>query len=78
MDVENLFNGAYRSAQFATVSRLSTEPAIGAPVPSGFSCGRNARIAPGPTGGTFGGCEDVNYTPAYPLTARVMATLFLD
>jgi hypothetical protein len=54
------------------------EPAVGAPVPPGFSCGRNARLAPGPASGTFGGCEDVNYTPAYPLTARVMATLFLD
>jgi hypothetical protein len=30
-----------------------------------------------PNGG-FGGCEDVDYTPAYPLTVRLMATLFLD
>jgi outer membrane receptor for Fe3+-dicitrate len=81
LDVENLLDGAFRSAQFATVSRLPGEPAVGAPVPAGFSCGGNARLAPSPAGspaGGFYGCEDVNYTPAYPLTLRVMATLFLD
>ena len=82
LDVENLLNGTYRSAQFSTVSRLTTEPAIGAPVPAGFSCGRNARLATapggGPAGGSFFGCEDIDYTPAYPLTLRVMATLYLD
>jgi TonB family protein len=81
-DVENLLDGTFRSAQFATVSRLSSEPAAGATVPAGFSCGTNARLAPAPGGGAAGGrfygCEDVNYTPAYPLTLRVMATLFLD
>jgi outer membrane receptor protein involved in Fe transport len=81
LDVENLLDGTFRSAQFATVSRLPGEPAVGAPVPAGFSCGSNARLAPAPAGspaGGFYGCEDVNYTPAYPLTLRVMATLFLD
>jgi outer membrane receptor protein involved in Fe transport len=82
LDVENLFDAAYRSAQFATVSRLPGEPALGAAVPAGFSCGSNARLAPAPAGtpgaGGFYGCEDINYTPAYPPTIRVMATLFLD
>jgi outer membrane receptor protein involved in Fe transport len=78
LDVENLLNGAFRSAQFATTSRLRGEPAIGTAVPAGFSCGRNGRLAPGPTAGAFFGCEDVAYTPAYPLTARVMVTVFLD
>lgn len=77
-DVENLLDGTFRSAQFATVSRLPGEPAVGAPAPVGFSCGTNARLAPASAGGGFHGCEDVNYTPAYPLTLRVMATLFLD
>ncbi len=78
-DVENLLNRTFRSAQFATVSRLPSEPAVGAPVPAGFRCGTNARLAPAPGGsGGFYGCEDVSYTPAYPLTLRVMATLFLD
>ncbi|MDB4980897.1 MAG: hypothetical protein JWM82_1649 [Myxococcales bacterium] len=81
-DVENLLNGQYRSAQFATVSRLANEPALGAPVPAGFGCGNHARLATAPDGspaaGRFYGCEDVNYTPAYPITVRLMATLFLD
>jgi TonB family protein len=82
LDVENLLNGTFRSAQFATVSRLPNEPAVGAAVPAGFGCGRNARLAPAPDGspaaGRFFGCEDIDYTPAYPLTLRLMATLFLD
>ena len=81
-DIENLLNGTFRSAQFDTVSRLKSEPAIGAQVPAGFKCGNNgARLAPVPQGGApgaFYGCEDVNFTPAYPITARLMATLFLD
>ena len=44
-DVENLFNGSFRAAQFATVSRLAGEPAVGAAVPAGFGCGNNARLA---------------------------------
>lgn len=81
-DVENLLNAAMRSAQFATVGRLRGEPAVGAPVPAGFGCGSNGRLAPQPdgsaAGGHFYGCEDVHFTPAYPLTLRVLATLFLD
>jgi TonB family protein len=88
-DIENLLNGDYRSAQFDTISRLRTDPAIGTPInrlPAGFSCGANGRIVD--TNGTpigsagsipvFGGCEGVNFTPAYPFTARLMATLYLD
>jgi len=77
LDIENLLSGQFRSAQFATVSRLPGEPAIGATVPAGFSCGKSGRLVSSPSGG-FGGCEDVDYTPAYPLTVRLMATLFLD
>ena len=82
LDVENALNGDYRSAQFATVSRLRGEPAVGGPVPAGFSCGSSGRLAPmpdgGPAGGRFYGCEDINYTPAYPVTVRLLATLYLD
>jgi TonB family protein len=81
-DVENLLNGAFRSAQFATVSRLRSEPALGQPLAAGSSCGSSGRPVSNPTAGTvdgrFWGCEDVAFTPAYPLTLRVMATLFLD
>jgi len=80
LDVENLLNSQFRSAQFATVSRLAGEPRIGDSVPAGFSCGKNARLAPVPAGAQAGfyGCEDVSFTPAYPLTLRVLATLYLD
>jgi TonB family protein len=82
LDIENLLNQTFRSAQFATVSRLANEPAIGAAIPAGFDCGRRGRLAANPGGSPaasqFNGCEDVSYTPAYPLTARVMATLYLD
>jgi len=82
LDIENLLNGDFRAAQFATVSRLRNEPAVGAAVPAGFSCGANARLAPAPdgspAGGRFYGCQDINYTPAYPLTVRLLATLYLD
>jgi hypothetical protein len=81
LDVENLLDRRHRSAQFATTSRLPGEPAVGTAVPGGFSCG-TGRLAPPPGGGApdgnFYGCEDVSFTPAYPLTVRVMATLFLD
>jgi TonB family protein len=80
LDVENLLNSEFRSAQFATVSRLRGEPAIGSPL-NGIAagmCGSNGRVAVDAATGGFGGCENVNYTPAYPFTARVMATLFLD
>ena len=81
LDIENLFNGSYRAAQFATVSRLPTEPGIGAALPNGFSCGNHGRLAGAPGGrpdGRFYGCEDVDYTPAAPFTARVTATFYLD
>ena len=77
LDVENLFNGVFRSAQFATTSRLQGEPAVGASVPSGFSCGARGRLT-GSGDGSFQGCDDVNYTPAYPLSLRLTATIYLD
>jgi hypothetical protein len=54
-------------------------------VPAGF-CGANARVANTPGGYVpstatsvpFYGCEGVSFTPAYPFTARLMATLYLD
>ena len=45
LDIENLFDGQFRSARSTPSSRLRTEPAIGAPVPPGFTCGANARLA---------------------------------
>jgi hypothetical protein len=81
-DVENLLNGNFRSAQFDTISRLRSEPGVGQTIPAGTTCGSKGRFAPNPTTGVadgrFWGCEDVDYTPAYPITLRVMATFFLD
>jgi outer membrane receptor protein involved in Fe transport len=80
LDIENLFNGKYPSAQFDTVSRLRNEPAIGTPlsrIPAGM-CGSNGRVATDPASGGFGGCENVDYTPAYPFTMRATATFYLD
>jgi TonB family protein len=80
LDIENLLDGDYRSAQFDTTSRLRAEPAVGTPfgrTPPGL-CGSNGRVATDPATAGFGGCEGVSFTPAYPLTARLMATLFLD
>jgi hypothetical protein len=82
LDVENLLNGKFRAAQFDTISRLPSEPGVGQAVPAGFGCGSKGRLAPNPNTGSvdgrFWGCEDVDFTPAFPLTLRVMATLFLD
>ena len=80
-DVENLFNQESRAAQFDTVGRLRNEPALGAPIPAGFNCGSGGKLAPADGGsavGRFNGCEDVHFTPQYPLTLRVMATVYLD
>jgi TonB family protein len=83
LDVENLFDASARAAQFATTGRLRTEPGVGQPIPASFAgCGSGGRLASapdgGPAGGRFYGCEDVHFTPQYPLTLRLMATLYLD
>ncbi len=77
LDLENLLNGVFRAAQFATTSRLPGEPSIGSAVPAEFSCGSRGRLVPA-AGGGFGGCEDVAFTPAAPFTARLTATVFFD
>jgi TonB family protein len=76
VDVENLFDERYRSAQFATTSRLRTDPPTDAPAPPA-ACGGSSRAVTSPSG-TFAGCEDIHFTPGYPLTVRVMTTVFLD
>lgn len=75
LDVENLFDAKYRSAQFATTSRLRNEPSTNGPAPAG-TCTGGSRIAT--NGANFGGCEDVNFTPGYPFTMRIMTTFYLD
>jgi hypothetical protein len=77
LDIENLLDEGYRSAQFDTTSRLRSDPALGTKgLPASF-CGSNGRLVLDANGG-FAGCEGINFTPAYPFTARLMATVFLD
>ncbi|MDB4990875.1 MAG: hypothetical protein JWN04_6053 [Myxococcaceae bacterium] len=81
-DVENLLNGTFRSAQFDTVSRLRSDPKLGTPVAANL-CGNSGYVAGQRTRNPqttvpFTGCEGVDYTPAYPITARVLATIYID
>jgi outer membrane receptor protein involved in Fe transport len=76
LDIENLFDQTYKAAQFATTSRLRSEPSTNAPAPPG-TCGNGSRLATS-THGNFAGCEDNHFTPGYPFTARIMTTLYLD
>ncbi|HEY1956500.1 MAG TPA: TonB-dependent receptor [Polyangiaceae bacterium] len=78
LDIENLFDQQFYSAAFDTVSRLRNDPAIGAPIPPGFTCGANARLAAGPAANRFYGCEGLDFTPAYPFSARLTGTFFFD
>jgi hypothetical protein len=82
VDVENLLNGKFRSAQFDTVSRLRTDPKLGTPVAANL-CGNSGYVAGQRTRNPqttvpFAGCEGVDYTPAYPITARLLATIYID
>lgn len=76
LDVENLFNTTYKSAQFATTSRVRSEPSTNAPAPPG-TCANGSRLATS-ANGNFAGCEDNLFTPGYPFTARLMTTFYLD
>jgi TonB family protein len=78
LDIENLFNQSSRAAQFDTTSRMQNEPALGTKVPAQFTCGSTGKLAAGNGAGLFQGCEDIHFTPQYPLTFRVMATMYLD
>jgi TonB family protein len=75
LDVENLFDAKYRGAQFATTSRLRNEPSTNAPAPNGTCTGGSRAVT---NGQNFGGCEDVNFSPGYPFTVRLMTTFYLD
>ncbi len=76
VDIENVLDAKYKAAQFATTSRLRSEPSTSAPAPAG-TCGNGSRLVAG-ANGNFGGCEDNHFTPGLPLTVRLMTTLYLD
>jgi outer membrane receptor protein involved in Fe transport len=72
--VENLLNRENRQAQFATTSRLRHEAATDAPPPPD-ACPHSTRVARTETG-LFAGCEDIGFTPAAPVVARVTVSAF--
>ncbi|MBL9002957.1 MAG: TonB-dependent receptor [Myxococcales bacterium] len=74
ISVENLTNSAYRSAQFATTSRLAGEAPTSAP-PSAAACPAGTRAQTNDAG-WFVGCEDVNFTPGTPIQVQARATLY--
>jgi TonB family protein len=73
--IENLSNRRYKSAQFATVTRLDNEPSTNAPPPAN-ACPAGTRAATDSQSGNFQGCEDVSFSPGNPFGARLMATYY--
>jgi outer membrane receptor protein involved in Fe transport len=65
--VLNLTNTEYRQAQFATTSRLASET-------DASSCPGGTR--PVTEGGTFAGCEDIDFTPGWPIHFTATGTVF--
>jgi TonB family protein len=74
LTIENLIDRRYKSAQFATVTRLQNEPPITAPPPPN-ACPPGTRAATG-EGGNFQGCEDVSFSPGNPFNVRLMASRY--
>jgi outer membrane receptor protein involved in Fe transport len=72
--VDNLFNAEWREAQFATTSRLATDPPSTMPPPAGV-CPAGTRVGTDDAG-NFAGCEDVHFTPGAPLNAMLTARIF--
>jgi TonB family protein len=73
--IENLIGRRYKSAQFATVTRLQNEAPATAPPPAG-ACPAGTRAATDEGTGNFQGCEDVSFSPGNPFDLRVMATYY--
>lgn len=74
LSVENLTDSRYRAAQFATTSRLRSEPPTSAPPPAS-ACPHGTRVQTHPDG-NFIGCEDIHFTPGSPLNVQGRATLY--
>lgn len=66
--VLNIFNTKWREAQFLTTSRL---PAELAPA----NCGPGSAAVDDGAGG-FVGCQDVHFSPGYPLSVQASASVF--
>jgi TonB family protein len=75
LTLENLLDRRYRSAQFATVTRLANEAPTNAPPPPG-ACPAGTRAAAAEATGNFQGCEDVSFSPGNPFSLRLMASYY--
>jgi TonB dependent receptor len=65
--VQNLTDAAYRSAQFASTTRLRGENDAG-------SCPQGTRAIS--ENGAFPGCQDITFTPGLPITVLGSASLY--
>lgn len=74
VSVENMLNLRYKQAQFATTGRLATDPPTNAPPPPD-ACPAGTRTQTS-ADGNFSGCQDVHFTPGYPLNARFNLSLY--
>jgi TonB family protein len=75
LTLENVLDRRYKSAQFATVTRLPNEPPTTAPPPAS-ACPSGTRAAVDDRTGNFQGCQDVSFSPGNPFSARLMLTYY--
>lgn len=75
LHLENVLDRRYKSAQFATVTRLPGEAPIDAPPPAS-ACPEGTRVATNEASGNFAGCEDVSLSPGNPFSFRVTGTYY--
>jgi outer membrane receptor protein involved in Fe transport len=75
INVENLINRRYKSAQFATVTRLPNEAPTTAPPPPN-ACPPGTRAATAKGTGNFTGCEDISFSPGNPFNLRLTASYY--
>ncbi len=75
LNIENVLDRHYKSAQFATVTRLANEAPTNAPPPPA-ACPAGTRAATNPTSGNFIGCEDISFSPGNPINLRLTGTYY--
>jgi TonB family protein len=75
LTLENLTDRRYKSAQFATVTRLAGEAPTSAPPPPG-ACPPGTRAAADGKTGNFRGCQDLSFSPGNPFSLRLGATCY--
>ena len=74
VNIENVLNRRYKSAQFATITRVPGEAPTDAPAPQ-TACPTGTRVALAENG-NFSGCEDVAFSPGNPLNLRITGSYY--